>query len=156
MSPSFGHSVCQWGKKQRTSHLEMLRHEMRTMIFYEAPHKLVATLHDLAAVFGDDRRIALVRELTKLHEEVFRTTIGGALARYDGTESTAPRGEFVLIVEGASEAPEAERVWTVADAAALAQQLRDEEGLSASEAAKRAAAQTGCRKNEIYTAMNAL
>ena len=142
-------------KKQRTAHLESLRGEQRTMIFYEAPHKLVATLHDLADTFGPDRRVALVRELTKLHEEVFRTTLSGALDRYDGENAAAPRGEFVLVVEGAAEAPEAARTWTAEEAAALACRLRDEEGISASEAAKRAAAQTGCRKSEIYAAMNA-
>lgn len=70
------------------------------MIFYEAPHKLRATLADLAETFGGERRIALCRELTKLHEEVIRTTLGDACARY-GLE--APRGEFVLILEGAPE-----------------------------------------------------
>ena len=138
-------------KKSRRDHLESLRSERRTMIFYEAPHKLMATLNDLCAVFGPERRISLVRELTKVHEEVVRTTLAGACARY--TADMPPRGEFVLVVEGAPEAP-AEPECTLAQAEALARRLRDEEGLSASEAAKRAAAQTGFRKSALYAAMN--
>ena len=93
-------------KKSRQAHLDGLRSETRTMIFYEAPHKLTATLADLSAVFGAERRISLCRELTKLHEEVLRTTLGEAAAYY---AEHAPRGEFVLIVEGAAPlAPAAE------------------------------------------------
>lgn len=87
-------------RQSRREHLASLGQEQRTMIFYEAPHKLRATLADLAETFGGERRIALCRELTKLHEEVIRTTLGDACARY-GLE--APRGEFVLILEGAPE-----------------------------------------------------
>lgn len=85
-------------KKVRREHLESLRQESRTMIFYEAPHKLVNTLEDLAEFFGPDRKISLCRELTKLHEEVVRTTLGEALDRY---RETPPKGEFVLVVAGA-------------------------------------------------------
>ena len=85
-------------KKNRAQHLDSLRAEQRTMIFYEAPHKLCATLRDLAAAFGGERRISLCRELTKLHEEVLRLTLDGAVAYY---ETQPPRGEDVLIVEGA-------------------------------------------------------
>jgi 16S rRNA (cytidine1402-2'-O)-methyltransferase len=87
-------------KKSRREHLESLVSEQRTMIFYEAPHKLLATLEDMAQVFGSDRPISLCRELTKLHEEVVRTTLGGAIAKY--TE-TPPKGEFVLVLAGAPE-----------------------------------------------------
>ena len=94
-------------RKNRREHLASLENETRTMIFYEAPHKLVATLGDMAAAFGPDRRISLCRELTKLHEQVLRTTLGDALSHY--TENS-PRGEFVLVVEGRTEpdAPEPE------------------------------------------------
>ena len=90
--------------KSRRAHLEALRGEKRTMIFYEAPHKLLRTLQDLLDTFGD-REIALCRELTKLHEEVYRTTLSQALTHY---AETAPRGEFVLVLRGAPEsaAPE--------------------------------------------------
>ena len=85
-------------KKSRKEHLESLKTEQRTMIFYEAPHKLVSTLEDLSEAFGSDRPISLCRELTKLHEEVVRTTLGEAVAKYT---QTPPKGEFVLIVAGA-------------------------------------------------------
>lgn len=87
-------------KTGRKKHLDSLKNETRTMVFYEAPHKLKNTLADLCDAFGADRRISLVRELTKLHEEVIRTTIGEAIKLY---ESDDPRGEFVLVLEGASE-----------------------------------------------------
>ena len=117
------------------------------MVFYEAPHKLAATLADLLAALGD-RRVAVVRELTKIHEEVVRTTLAEAAARYaDGSA----RGEFVLVVEGAPyraapQAPE-ETAETVA-------RNYIAQGFSASEAAKKAAAETGRRKNEIYRALS--
>ena len=87
-------------KKSRREHLDSLKKEHRTMIFYEAPHKLAATLQDLLETFGPDREISLCRELTKLHEEVIRTNLKGAVEYY---EETAPKGEFVLIVAGAPE-----------------------------------------------------
>jgi 16S rRNA (cytidine1402-2'-O)-methyltransferase len=129
-------------KKSRREHLEEIREERRTMVFYEAPHKLASTLADLLAVLGN-RRIALVRELTKIHEEVIRTTLAEAAERYaDGSA----RGEFVLVVEGAKkeDKPKSEE-----DAVALARSYLVE-GLSASEAAKRAASETGRKKGEIY------
>ena len=91
-------------KKNRRDHLKSLEGEERTMLFYEAPHKLTSTLADLCEVFGPDRPIALCRELTKLHEEVVRTTLGQAVALY---EAQPPRGEFVLVVAGTTpqEAP---------------------------------------------------
>ena len=101
-------------KKSRREHLESLRNERRTMIFYEAPHKLVQTLQDLSAAFGPDRRIALCRELTKLHEEILRMTLQEAVTFYGGQ---APRGEYVLVLEGAP-APAAPAV-TPEEAAAM-------------------------------------
>lgn len=131
-------------KKSRQAHLDGLRSETRTMIFYEAPHKLTATLADLSAVFGAERRISLCRELTKLHEEVVRTTLGEAAARY---RETPPKGEFVLVVEGAAEAA-AEAV-TPEDAVARVQALMAE-GLSKKDAVKQAAKETGTARNALY------
>ena len=131
-------------KKARREHLDALAHETRTMIFYEAPHKLCATLEDLAAAFGPERRISLCRELTKLHEEVRRTTLGEAAAWY---EANPPRGEFVLVVEGAPETAAAGP--TPQDALARVAELR-EQGLSLRDAVKQAAKETGLPKNELY------
>ena len=133
-------------KKSRREHLESLIGESRTMIFYEAPHKLLATLEDMAAVFGADRPISLCRELTKLHEEVVRTTLGEAIAKY--TE-TPPKGEFVLVVAGA--APVKKEVATPADAAARVAQLV-EEGLSRKDAIKQTAKELDLPKNVVYDA----
>lgn len=130
-------------KRSRREHLQELRQERRTMVFYEAPHKLSATLCDLLETLGD-RRVALVRELTKLHEEVIRTTLAEAAARY---QREAPRGEFVLVVEGAKLVKE--EAATPEQAAVLARELAGQ-GLSLSEAARQAAAQTGCKKGDIY------
>ena len=136
-------------KKNRRAHLEELRQEQRTMIFYEAPHKLNATLADLAEVFGPDRRISLCRELTKLHEEVRRTTLGEAVTWY---EENPPRGEFVLVVEGAAES--AKETPTLEQGLERVAQLRAE-GLSLKDAARQAAKETGLPKNELYgRAMN--
>ena len=133
-------------KKSRREHLESLAKEQRTMIFYEAPHKLLTTLQDMAAVFGEDRPISLCRELTKLHEEVVRTTLGEAVAKY--TEN-APKGEFVLIVAGAP--AEEKEVASEADAAARVQQLM-EEGLSRKDAVKQTAKELNLPKNAVYDA----
>lgn len=136
-------------KRSRREHLDALEGEQRTMIFYEAPHKLRKTLSDFAKLFGPDRRIALCRELTKVHEEVWRTTVGEAAAHYRENE---PRGEFVLVVEGA-EAPAApDQEYTLEDAVEMARSLAAG-GLSASEAAKEAAKETGFKKGEIYRRM---
>ena len=131
-------------RKNRRAHLAELAGERRTMIFYEAPHKLRATLEDLAEAFGPERRISLCRELTKLHEEVRRTTLGEAAAWY---EANSPRGEFVLVVEGAPEAAEAEPA--PQDALARVEALR-EQGLSLRDAVRQAAKETGLSKNELY------
>ena len=131
-------------KKNRRAHLEELRQERRTMIFYEAPHKLIATLADLAEVFGPDRRISLCRELTKLHEEVRRTTLGEAAAWY---EENPPRGEFVLVVEGAAEC--CRETSTLEQGLERIAQLRAG-GMSLKDAARQVAKETGLPKNELY------
>ena len=131
-------------KKSRREHLESLAQEQRTMIFYEAPHKLTATLEDLAACFGADRPVSLCRELTKLHEEVIRTTLGQALERYT---QTPPKGEFVLVVAGAPE-PVKEGPSQSDAAARLAQLL--EQGLSRKDAVKQTARELSLPKNTVY------
>ena len=133
-------------KKSRREHLDALINEQRTMIFYEAPHKLLNTLEDMAAVFGADRPISLCRELTKLHEEVVRTTLGAAIEKY--TEQ-APKGEFVLVVAGAT--PEEKTVATESDAAARVSALM-EEGLSRKDAIKQTAKELDLPKNVVYDA----
>lgn len=134
-------------KKSRFAHLDSLRTEQRTMIFYEAPHKLTATLTDLAQVFGETRRISLCRELTKLHEEVLRMTLGEAVQYYRTME---PRGEYVLVVEGARETPQAAA--TQDDAVARAQALIAQ-GYSKKDAVRQAAAETGFPRNALYDAI---
>lgn len=131
-------------KKERRERLEALKGEQRTMVFYEAPHKLVNTLEDLCAAFGGERKISLCRELTKLHEEAVRMTLGEAKERF---AVEAPRGEFVLVVAGddGGEMPAA----TLDDAVITAKRLMND-GLSASAAAKQAAQLTGCKKGDIY------
>lgn len=129
-------------KKSRFEHLDELKSEKRTMVFYEAPHKLANTLKDMYAAFGN-RKIAIVRELTKIHEEVIRTTLAEAAENYaDG----ALKGELVLIVEGKKQ--EQQEI-SLEDAVALAQKLVDG-GMSLSRAAKEAAAQTPFKKADIY------
>lgn len=130
--------------KNRNAHLEQLRTEQRTMIFYEAPHKLVRTLEDMCTVFGD-RDIAIAREITKLHEETLRTTLSGALAHF---RETPPKGEFVLVLRGAQ--PETTPEITEEKALERVQQYRDE-GLSLKEACKRAADETGFARNTLYS-----
>ena len=133
-------------KKSRMEHLQSLAKEQRTMIFYEAPHKLLATLESMAEVFGQDRCISLCRELTKLHEEVVRTTLGEAIARYT---AQPPKGEFVLVVAGAE--PEVKEAATLEDAAARVQALMAE-GLSRKDAVKQAAKELDLPKNQVYDA----
>lgn len=132
-------------KKSRREHLEFLKAERRTMIFYEAPHKLAATLEDLRDAFGAERPISLCRELTKLHEEVVRTTLGEAAKRY---AETPPRGEFVLIVAGA---PEGEKESIPETDAALRVSQLMAEGLSRKDAVKQTAKELDLPKNAVYT-----
>lgn len=133
-------------KKSRRDHLESLVNETRTMVFYEAPHKLLNTLEDMAAVFGTDRPISLCRELTKLHEEVIRTTLGGAIELYN---QQPPKGEFVLVVAGA--APVEEKVATAEDAVARVKELMDG-GMSRKDAIKQTAQELHLPKNVVYDA----
>ena len=132
-------------KKSRLEHLESVKNETRTMIFYEAPHKLNATLRDMLGAFGN-RSIAIVRELTKIHEEVIRTTLEKAVERY----SEAPlKGEIVLVIDGAKPVDN-NKVYTEEEAADLAIALAAEEDVSLSEASKKAAKETGIKKGIIY------
>ena len=131
-------------KKNRRDHLKSLENEERTMIFYEAPHKLASTLADLCRTFGAERPVALCRELTKLHEEVVRTTLGQALEKY---EAEPPRGEFVLVVAGA--APQAAPEPSQEDALARVAQLRGK-GLSLKDAAKQVSQELGLPRNQLY------
>ena len=133
-------------KKSRREHLDALKKEQRTMIFYEAPHKLLTTLEDMSEVFGAHRPISLCRELTKLHEEVVRTTLGEAVEKYT---VNPPKGEFVLIVAGAE--PEVPEAATEADAAQRVQQLM-QEGLSRKDAVKQTAKELNLPKNVVYDA----
>ena len=133
-------------KKNRRERLESLKNEERTMIFHEAPHKLLTTLQDMAAVFGPERRIALCRELTKLHEETVRTTLGEAVAHY--TEAS-PKGEFVLVLAGAE--PRETVAVTLEDAVAQVLALKAQ-GIRLKDAAKEVAEHTGLSKNDLYAA----
>lgn len=131
-------------KKNRKAHLDSLRQEERTMIFYEAPHKLSATLKDFAEVFGGERELSLCRELSKLHEEIRRTTLMQAIEYYN---ENPPKGEFVLVVHGAQ--PVQEQEATLEDGLVLVEQLRGE-GLSLRDAVKRAAKELGLSRNQLY------
>lgn len=132
-------------RTSRFERLEEIKNDPRTLIFYEAPHKLPGTLRDMLEALGD-RRIALARELTKLHEEIRRTTLSEAAAYY---QTNPPRGEFVLILEGA--VPPAEEGPSLRQAVKIALDLAAG-GAPLSEAAREAARQTGWRKGEIYKA----
>ena len=131
-------------KRQRKEHLSSLVDETRTMIFYEAPHKLIYTLKDMLEYFGN-REIAICRELTKIHEEVINTTLENAIEKY---EKDAPKGEFVLVIKGKEEIAEQNEI-TFDEAVLMAKKLMDE-GNPASFAAKQAAANSGFKKSEIY------
>ena len=133
-------------RKSRRELLDSLKHEERTMIFHEAPHKLLTTLEDLCSAFGGARRIALCRELTKLHEETRRCTLAEAVAYY--TEN-APKGEFVLVVAGAE--PRQAAAVTLEDAVAQVLALK-EQGIRLKDAAKEVSEHTGISKNELYAA----
>lgn len=134
-------------KKERGERLELLRNETAVMIFYEAPHKLRTMLSDLADFFGSDRKIAVCRELTKLHEETLRMTLGEAADYYALNE---PRGEFVLVVDGKTRSAD--------DKPTLEQAMEQvraliEQGEKPTEACKAVAKETGFRKSELYSAL---
>lgn len=134
-------------KRHRHEHLSSVKNDTHTLIFYEAPHKLRTTLEDMRDAFGGGRRIALVRELTKLHEEVIRTDIDGAIEKY---KEVSPRGEYVLVVEGAKEdAGEEEKPWARLSVYEHVEKYISE-GMSSKEAIKRTAVDRGVPKREIY------
>ena len=132
-------------RKVRMEHLASLRGERRTMIFYDAPHKLLQTLGDLCGVFGEERQVALCREMTKLHEEVIRCTLGEARARFTESE---PRGEFVLVVAGT---PEEEKADDGEGALARALELAAS-GLSARDAVRQASEEYAVSRSALYRA----
>lgn len=133
-------------KKSRREHLEEIKDEKRTLIFYEAPHKLANTLNDLHNALGD-RNIAIVRELTKIHEQVIKTTLADACEKYgDG----ALKGEIVLIIEGKKAQPDFDI--TFDKAVHMAEKLVDG-GMSVNNAAKEIASQTPFKKGDIYKAL---
>ena len=139
-------------KSERRKRLEAVKGEARTMIFYEAPHKLVSTLSDMLEVFGKNRKISLCRELTKLNEDVMRTTLAGACAFY---KENAPRGEYVLVLEGAEEAgcasqPENELL-SLSPREHVEKYIND--GMSKMDAIKKTAKERGVPKSEIYDLM---
>lgn len=129
-------------KKERREHLASIAHEPRTLIFYEAPHKLSATLKDLYQTLGN-RQMAIVRELTKIHEEVIRTTLEEAVEAYPNNNL---KGELVLILEGCKQD---KKEYSLAEAVALAKDFQAA-GMSTNDAAKMAAKQTGLKKGDIY------
>ncbi|MBQ8528858.1 MAG: 16S rRNA (cytidine(1402)-2'-O)-methyltransferase [Clostridia bacterium] len=137
---------------ERAKRLSEVREERRTMIFYEAPHKLRVTLEDMRATFGGERRISLCREMTKLNEEAERLTLDGAVERYSEKE---PRGEYVLVVEGftgAVSCEETERLTALSPEEHIA--YYEAEGLSRMDATKRAAKDRGMSKSELYKLVN--
>lgn len=133
-------------KPSRREHLEEIVSERRTMVFYEAPHKLTATLKDLYKYLGD-RRIALIKELTKIHETVERTTLSEACEKYS---AQAPKGEFVIVIEGSTE-PKQKEV-SLDEAVALAKGLV-ESGMAINDAAKEIAKETKLKKGDIYKSL---
>ena len=133
-------------KPSRREHLEEIVSERRTMVFYEAPHKLTATLKDLYKYLGD-RRIALIKELTKIHETVDRTTLSEACEKYS---AQTPKGEFVIVIEGSTE-PKQKEV-SLDEAVALAKGLV-ENGMAINDAAKEIAKETKLKKGDIYKAL---
>jgi 16S rRNA (cytidine1402-2'-O)-methyltransferase len=139
-------------KKERQQVLAQLREETRTIIVYEAPHRLVRTLEELAEVLGEDRRLTLCRELTKTHETVFRTTLGGAASYYREQE---PKGECVLVIEGKSreeQEQEKRREW---ETMSLSQHMEfyQSQGMDKKAAMKAVAADRGIPKREVYQAL---
>lgn len=135
-------------KKELRTHLDALKNETRTMIFHEAPHRLKDTLAAFAATFGEERDIALCRELTKRNEEILRTTVGGAIAHYSEAE---PRGEYVLVVAGGNgqvESTPASPLLALSEAEHVA--YYEKQGMTRMNAIKAAAKERGIPKNELY------
>ncbi len=134
-------------KKQRYAHLNSLKDEQRTMIFYEAPHKLLRTLQDMTEIFGGERSLTICRELTKVHEEVRKTTLAEAVLYYG---ANAPRGEFVLVIAGADKPADVQQ--SLEDVIAAARS-RIAAGERAADVCKALAAETGYAKRTIYEAV---
>ena len=131
--------------RERKERLEQLSKETRTFILHEAPHKLKTTLNDLCAVLGEDRRIALCRELTKLNEDIHRTTVGQAREYYQERE---PRGEYVLVLDGAKEISSTTERSNMSPTEAVA--YYENNGMTRNEAVKAAAKLLGMTRNEVY------
>lgn len=136
-------------KNERYERLNEIKNDTRTTIFYEAPHKLCKTLEDLYAVLGD-RKISLCRELTKLNEEVLRTTISGAIEHY---KDNSPRGEYVLVVEGCTKSQSEDAFWSSLSVEEHVLHYVNE-GLKKMDAIKSVAKDRGLPKNEIYKIVN--
>lgn len=134
-------------KKERRARLDALRGEERTILFYEAPHKLRGTLADLAAALGEERSVTLCRELTKLHEEIVKTTLGAAVEYYRAND---PRGEYVLVVAGAQPGQGGDTAELTKDDVVAAAKVLLRSGTPPSAAAKQAAAGTPFSRGEIY------
>lgn len=139
-------------KKERQERLREIAEEPRTLILYEAPHRLRKTLSELCTALGEKRRISLCRELTKLHEEILRTDLSEALLRY---ESEDPRGEYVLVIEGKPRRELLQEAASRWESLSLEEHLSlyMKEGLSEKEAMKKAARDRGIGKREIYRAL---
>ena len=135
-------------KSERRERLEELKTERRTMLFHEAPHKLRNTLEDFCRAFGEARRVAICRELTKLNEEVLRMTLGEAVAYY---KTTDPRGEYVLVLEGAQEVAKT-AFWEGMEIPAHVEHYIAQ-GMSKMDAIKQTAKDRGVHKNEVYQAV---
>ena len=141
-------------KKEREMVLEQMKRETRTMILYEAPHRLVKTLQLLMQVLGEERKISIVRELTKLHEEVLQFRLGEAVKAYE-EDGLQPRGEYVLVIEGISNAEyikEEQREW---ESLSIAEHVTfyEKKGMDHKEAMRMAARDRGVSKREIYQAL---
>lgn len=135
-------------KRHRKEHLQSLAKDTHTMIFYEAPHKLPYTLSDMAEVFGENRKIALVRELTKLHEEVLRLTLGEAIEKFNEDK---PRGEYVIIVDGCSEKEiKAEEEWWSELSVNEHIESYIDKGMSSKDAIKQTALDRNVSKRDVY------
>lgn len=139
-------------KKERKFILEELKNETRTIILYEAPHRLLKTLKDLEEVLGEDRKISLVREISKRHEEVIRTTLGLAGSLYNDSEENRVRGEFVLVIEGKSirqVQDEAIKSW---EELSIKEHIKiyEDKGVDRKEAMKLVAKDRGISKRDVY------
>ncbi len=130
--------------KERKKRLTDISKDERTLIIYEAPHRLKKTLAEFCEYFGSDRRVSLCRELTKLNEEILRMTLSAACEYY---ESVEPRGEYVLVIDGAPEVSEEEESVNIADRAAALMAG----GMSQKDAIKTIVRETGLPKNKVYS-----